>query len=716
MTPRSLALSLLGFLTVFFVGAAVYMQFGGLESNELDLAPIPVPPVSGVRLEVDQAGVYAVTATQLRDTNLAFETFSADSLVLSRDGVVVPFLIAGDTLYFYAEAVTSTLQAPVVYWLSAGRGLAMDSRPAAPTDIGNAVGTITLQFQENETFIPRTPRTPQRDPWFGPLLFAAPEPHLIQLGALPPPAGPGELTISFWARNEDPAVDPDHHTMVALNDLVLDASVYWDGIAEHVVTLSYPAGAMQPVRNTLAIMVPGDTGTSGEAIYVDEIVLQYPTPLRLGSEALTFRSDAENIRLLDGSADTLVFDISEAARPIVMVDFAATGDTVDLAGEGLGGRYIALRPAAALEPRLTVAYAAESLTNQARGADYIAIVPDDAALQAELEPLLEHRREQGLQVTMVSLTQIYDEFGFGRASADAIQAFITYSARQWSPPPRFVLLVGDASYDSRGYLDGTNPNLLPAPLVYTTAAGYVGSDMWLTMAAGVAAPVMAVGRFPVQTPAQLERMVNKTIIYERTRAADWDARALLVADDEAPYDSLTGRLNSFLAEAGYDPYVLAVSDGADIHDAIVEAINDGVSLIHYAGEGSIQVWGDERVFQADDAGELLNQERLPIFATFTSVNGLFNHPFDHSLAESMLWAENGGVVAAIAPAAVTPDNVYEAMATAFFRELNDPGVRTIGEALRQAKATTGLPPEAADALHVFNLLGDPALRIRRPAD
>jgi hypothetical protein len=60
-----------------------------------------------------------------------------------------------------------------------------------------------------------------------------------------------------------------------------------------------------------------------------------------------------------------------------------------------------------------------------------------------------------LKVAVVTTNEVYDEFGFGAESPLAIRAFIDWAYRQWaSPAPRFVLLVGKASYDYLDYLNG----------------------------------------------------------------------------------------------------------------------------------------------------------------------------------------------------------------------------------------------------------------------
>jgi len=165
--------------------------------------------------------------------------------------------------------------------------------------------------------------------------------------------------------------------------------------------------------------------------------------------------------------------------------------------------------------------------------------------------------------------------------------------------------------------------------------------------------MLAIGRLPVQSTEQLQVIVGKTLSYEAATSAPWLDRALLVADDEARFNITSERLAEKLAQSGYQTQKLYMTQNEDIHDGIVSALNHGVGVVNYVGHGQIGVWGDEMVLQAQDSMLLMNGERLPIFTTFTCLNGFFNHPKEDSLAETMLWAANGGIVAAVTP--VRPD-------------------------------------------------------------
>ena len=64
----------------------------------------------------------------------------------------------------------------------------------------------------------------------------------------------------------------------------------------------------------------------------------------------------------------------------------------------------------------------------------------------------------------MAFEEIADEFGHGQPSAEAIRSFLAYAYQSWArPSPRYVLLLGDASYDPRNFVgDARWPSPLPA--------------------------------------------------------------------------------------------------------------------------------------------------------------------------------------------------------------------------------------------------------------
>ena len=126
------------------------------------------------------------------------------------------------------------------------------------------------------------------------------------------------------------------------------------------------------------------------------------------------------------------------------------------------------------------------------------------------------RKAEGWRVQLVDLADVYDERGFGDKSADAVRDFIQAARATWRVPPRFVLLVGDATFDPRNFLGLGDFDFAPTRLI-DTATMETASDDWFVDADLDGVPELAIGRWPVRTADQAAAVVAKTLGYAGDR-------------------------------------------------------------------------------------------------------------------------------------------------------------------------------------------------------
>ncbi len=691
----------------------IFQQEPSIDEIQVEPVEVDESPVV-LRVTVSESGVTAISERAIERLGLPFSEFSAESLALYRDDQLVPFHVVSDdedneTLYFYAEAVTDTLAAPATYLLRSEPGLAMRVRDALPTGPGAETGERVERWEENSTFLPSAFAG---DPWLGTLIYA-PNSVDIALENIAPTAADATFTAQFWSNNQA-AVNPDHHLQLELNGRPI-ADETWDGITTKVIEATVGDGVLQSGENILTLTAPGDTGAAGEAIYIDWIELSYQGELALRGEPLRFSSASDNLRVRGATATALVLDVSNPADPSLLTNIQSDETGVSFSSEGLASSYVVLEPIQALDATLTVAPIWDVPLRNLEAADYIMIAPRENRFDAALEPLVDLRNSQGLAVQVVALEQIYDEFGFGRKNPEAIRDFLAYARRNWSPQPRFVLLAGDASYDRNGLGGGSNRDILPTRLAFSSYGGTVGDDGWFVDDGDPETADTAIGRFPAQTVDELAAMVRKTVAYESAENATWRNRTLLVADDEFYFDAASEELADSLAATGFANEKLYMSQNENIRDDIIGALNQGVGIVNYVGHGGIRVWGDERVLSVEDAGSLSNRLRLPIFTTFTCLNGFFNHPQDQALAETLLSAERGGIVAGIAPSGRSLISQQTQLSNTFYTLFLSERDATLGEVLQLMRTRIDEDNTSLlEASRTFNLLGDPALRFQFP--
>jgi hypothetical protein len=165
--------------------------------------------------------------------------------------------------------------------------------------------------------------------------------------------------------------------------------------------------------------------------------------------------------------------------------------------------------------------------------------------------------------------------------------------------------------------------------------------------------------------------------------------------------------------AGRPATTLKVSQlGAATRGAIVDAFDEGSSLMSYVGHGGAAVWSSSNVLASWDAALLRAQSRQPVLLTMNCLNGYFVAPNFDALPEALLKAQGRGVVAAFSPSGLSLDGPAHEYHRALMRQLTSGRHPRLGDAILAAQtdyAQTGLMPEL---LGVYQLLGDPATKIR----
>ena len=85
-------------------------------------------------------------------------------------------------------------------------------------------------------------------------------------------------------------------------------------------------------------------------------------------------------------------------------------------------------------------------------ADYIAIThPKFISVSNNYLAYIEETFDVNTQ--LINVEDIYDEFGYGVPTPESIKEFVKSTFQYWSKPiPRYLTLIGDATYDYKGYI------------------------------------------------------------------------------------------------------------------------------------------------------------------------------------------------------------------------------------------------------------------------
>jgi hypothetical protein len=720
--------ALVSALALASCGNRTSQQPAAAGESHITTAPAPPgAPVDAVKIVVTQPGLYRVTAEQLAAAGF-LQAVDADlaQLALTVGGKPAPFAVMDEdraAIVFYGEPRVSRYGRENIYWLRRADGSAniqssVEPRPVQPVAAAppSAVTTYThtLHLEESQVYLSQTPQN--TDHWLWQPIYA-PDVFTASFDLAGWAGGAAALRLSLWGNTQDFHLDPDHHVVLRVNGQTV-ADQAWDGKGWHVITTTLPAATLQATANELAIDLPHDTGATVDVVFLDKGEISYARQLAMHNGQVIFTAPASQPVVVKGvdAPNPLLWDVTNpgAAQPL---DAAARSGALQFLAETAPAagwrRYALAESSALLAPDKVIPSVGRDLRDNVEGADYIAVAAPD--FMKALQPLVDWRRSQGLRVTTVSIDDVYDTFSHGLPDPAAIRDFVRYARDTWpAPAPRFLLLVGDASYDYQGFLPNSTPNYVPTYLLTTHFVGETASDNWfVSLDEADDLPDLAVGRIPAQTAEQVATVVAKTLAYERSEAASpWLERALFVADNkQAEFQGMSDDLASDFLPAGYEVEKVYLGQTADPNSQILDSLRTGVGLVNYVGHGSMNVWAQEKIFQLSDIPRLNNASALPLMVTMTCLVGYFHHPQASSMGEELLFKPDGGVVAALVPTSETLATDQRHLAEGFYRHLFGDAA-SVGEAIMLAKQD--LPSERAimqDLVETFTLLGDPALSL-----
>lgn len=381
------------------------------------------------------------------------------------------------------------------------------------------------------------------------------------------------------------------------------------------------------------------------------------------------------------------------------------------------------------------------------------------------ERLADHRRSQGLEVTVVTQDQVFNEFSGSVPDVRAIRDYMAFLYGRTNNPdllPQYLLLYGDGHYDYRGLSglqDAQGNHVFPFETEESlrTVGTYTSDDYFglLDPDEGIWEFVsiqhkseerldIGIGRLPVQTAAEAASMADKLIRYDDPATfGTWRSTYTAVADDgptglSAQQNDADLHLTNidqvvqYIADDVYpsinmnkiygETYERVFLNGYRIPDArrdILDAIERGTLVVNYSGHGGPDGLAQEAIFTREDAGALTNGDRLPIMITATCSFGWWDLEEEQSGAEVMLLNPDGGAIALLtsvrlAYTSAGQNTLNAGLNRALNREMfiRDDGVpRRLGDILRLTKNTeVGLEGNSRK----FNLLGDPSMQLGIP--
>jgi hypothetical protein len=667
----------------------------------------------GLKLSVREDGWYRATQAALVAAGL---NANADMryLQLYADGIQVPIVInsskpmgplkAGDSIEFYGIALDTPAADRREYWLVSGTTLGKRIKAQALKNVSSsgALPSFDYTVERKERLLYFSGLlNGDTENFFGQVISSTPSAQTLSVQHLNAGAV-SRLEVALQG-----VTLQDHVVRVLVNGTEVGV-LNFTGQQNNVAQLPILAGVLREGDNTVTL-----ERTNGD---MDISLVDY---LRL-SYAHTYQADNDYLQFtVSGRAQVRGFSVAS----VVLLDITDPNSVslynpkIEKAADGYRftlqtsetRTFLALTNQRVGQLAALTRNQPSNWSTNVEGADFIVITHRD--FQNSVEPLAQLRRNEGMSVAVVDTEDVYDEFSYGAHDSRAIRDFLEWTQTHWLRAPRFVLLVGDGSFDPRNYLGNNGEtDLVPAHLIDTASLETV-SDDWLVDFDNDGVGEMALGRLPVRTAIEADTMISKIVNYS---PANTTQTALMVADrmdakTNFNFEAASDELGSLLPETiGVQKIYRGGNAPSVVHDQIVNGINQGPLLVNFMGHGSVEVWTGEPILSTSDAALFNNGFRLPVFLIMTCLNGYYQNPARESLAESLIRSDAGGAVAVWASSGMTEPAPQFDMSTVLYQQVFGSQPLTLGEAIRKAK----LGNADIEVRRTWILFGDPTMRVR----
>lgn len=660
---------------------------------------------SALKIEVRTKGIYRIEASTLVQNG--FNPAQSANWRMFVAGAEQPIIVNSDgSVEFFGVGLNTIQTDTQVYWLVTdtvpGRRITRNSQTFVK-NAGYAWSRIVAERRDS-VYLVTSILNGTADNWYG--------------GVVGPTAASQTLTLSDIATSSGATATItidlqgltyySHQVSIRLNGVSLGNLNY---LSTDAVQWSATVPLSMLVEGTNTITMQALAGSTDISV-TEAIRISYPRANRARGDRVEFSlAPSSQPSLVKGftNPNVRIFDVTDPASPIEIVTAARLDSggsyMVSIAGAPTTRQFFAIAGSNMISRSPTITRnTASNLANAQNSANMVIIGP--AEFRSTLEPLAAQRTAEGIQTTVVDIEDIYDEFGNGVRSAEAIRAFFQYAKQNWTVKPDFAILAGDSSIDPRNYAGTGGPgiNRVPAFFVDTWNMETVSDEMLADFNHDGVGEI-ALGRLPAKDIAELQIMVGKILGATPLTMAEVQSRgSQFVSDALIGYDFEAGSRNmasSFPTGSNVNFVDAAGRDVVQLRADIVNRINGGPAVVNYFGHGSVAIWANTQFFRTTEAQTLYSPVRVSFFSMIDCMNGYYAGPIT-SLAESVIRQPNGGANAVWASSGWNSAYDQEYFARDFYQKVFT-GM-ALGEAARQTKLLYG----NTDMRVSYIFFGDPS--------
>lgn len=510
-------------------------------------------------------------------------------------------------------------------------------------------------------------------------------------------------------------------------------------------------------QGSLNIGVKYNKGDPTNIAYLDYLSIQYRRPLKYNSSAFIFMesrnvgpSEIANYNLEGNVSSIRVWEVSDFSNSFNIDLQEDGGEYTFKRPHDAIYKYVAFKDSQVLSPTAVGTLANQDL-HSIYGVDMVVLTHPD--FMSAAQEIASFHEADNISSVILTQQKIFNEFSCGKKDPTAIKHFMKMlydNAENSEDIPRYLLLLGDASYDIR-------PESTTS-LIYTYESwnswdqinSYLTDDYFGLLDDDESDRPedlvdIGIGRFTVTTLQQANDIINKIKYYKKTHTdasngsvedfnstpyGDWRNLVAFVADDE---DSNTHMNHAEQLSAKielnypvfnidkiyFDAYQQISTPGGErypeVNTKIDERVEKGTLILNYIGHGGEVGWAHERVLDVNTIVNWDNLNNMPLFMTATCEFSRFDDPGRVSAGEYCLLNPNGAAIALLSTSRLVfaSSNLY--LAKKFydyvFADMTNPDY-CLGDITMLTKRASSV--SSTTNHRNFSLLGDPALRLVYP--
>jgi hypothetical protein len=460
-----------------------------------------------------------------------------------------------------------------------------------------------------------------------------------------------------------------------------------------------------------------------------DIKYRRSTDMNLAFHAFYETQRNYSIRCTNVNSTPFVIDITDLKNPKIFSNLTNENNIMRLSSacdsfQLLYFSKLSLAKSAALTPAMP-----GGLRGQLPGCEYLFITHKN--FSNAIMPLVDYRQND-YTTMVITVDDIYNDFSFGKYDPLAIKHFLYYTTNNWTTVPKYVLLVGDATFDYKNNEGKENPpNFIPMYESGTKITGNAGiptnhiyEGEYVNFGAGEA---MVLGRITVRTHQEVRDFIDKLFTYE-TCAIDgmWNRRIILAGDDE--YSNSAGwegpllhcgaceGMINYTPDSLYDFAKVYMVSYPPVHGenshykkplaekAFIQELNRGCLAGVFMGHGNTHQLADEGLFFHTDIPQVKNGRRYFLYYYGSCTVGRFDDSDFECIGEQFVRVKDGaiGTMGATGGTSCSGNTIIgERMFDYVTHDTN----LTMGESCFLAR-------DGYWSLH-YLLIGDPATKLRR---